>query len=193
MIRCAICGERKASATLHVCADCIRRGKGMEYIEEAHAKIRAAYKLVSSPPKTKGGITCGLCANECKMGEGERGYCGLRANINGRLVSSVPKGYALMHVYYDPLPTNCCASWFCPGSSQPGKVNVAVFFYGCNFNCIFCQNETHKNLNAARVMSEYDFVSAVLRRENAYCICYFGGSPRVPASFCYSCHTQDSG
>ena len=183
MIRCAICGERKASATLHVCADCIRRGKGMEYIEEAHAKIRAAYKLVSSPPKTKGGITCGLCANECKMGEGERGYCGLRANINGRLVSSVPEGYALMHVYYDPLPTNCCAAWFCPGSSQSGKVNVAVFFYGCNFNCIFCQNETHKNLAAARAMSEYDFVSAVLRRENAYCICYFGGSPEPQLPF----------
>ena len=72
MIRCAICGERKASATLRVCADCIRSGKGMEYIEEAHAKIRAAYKLVSSPPKTNGGITCGLCANECKMGK-ERG------------------------------------------------------------------------------------------------------------------------
>ncbi|MFZ2071457.1 MAG: hypothetical protein WAV32_07685 [Halobacteriota archaeon] len=42
------------------------------------------------------------------------------------------------------LPTNCCAAWFCPGSSHYGKVNIAVFFYGCNFNCIFCLNASHK-------------------------------------------------
>ena len=95
----------------------------MEYIEEAHAKIRAVYKLVSSPPKTKGGITCtcDLCANECEMGEGERSYCGLRANINGRLVSSVPEGYALMHVYYDPLQQIAALPGSVPALHSPVK------------------------------------------------------------------------
>ncbi len=186
MIRCAVCGAKEAAASLRVCADCIRSGKGGEYIEEAHARARAAYKLHGAfPPRGMPGegIRCGLCANECVMVEGERGYCGLRANVNGQLVNSVPEGYALMHVYYDPLPTNCCASWFCPGSSQVGKENIAVFFYGCNFDCLFCQNATHKNLGAASAVSEHEFVSSVLQRENAYCICYFGGSPEPQLPF----------
>jgi hypothetical protein len=43
----------------------------------------------------------------------------------------------------DPLPTNCCSAWFCTGSHEPGY-NLGVFFYGCSFDCLFCQNWTHR-------------------------------------------------
>ncbi|MCK4398988.1 MAG: radical SAM protein [Methanophagales archaeon] len=185
MEKCMICGNRKASESLRVCVDCIRSGRenASFYAKEAHKRIRAEYGLPAEPPKSKGGISCNLCSNECVMKEGERSYCGLKENVNGKLRSLAPHDHALMHAYIDPLPTNCCAAWFCPGSSQFGKVNIAVFFYGCNFDCIFCQNASHKDLGAAKAVSIKDFVFQVLRKENAYCVCFFGGSPEPQLPF----------
>jgi len=94
------------------------------------------------------GQQCRLCASECSIGEGEYGFCGLRTNREGTIEPLVPHRSALAYSYLDPLPTNCCAAWFCPGSHKPGY-NIAVFFYGCNFNCLFCQNALHKRIRTA--------------------------------------------
>lgn len=170
---------------LRVCVDCIRSGRAdaLDYAKTAHQLIRARYSLPAEPPKSDGGIPCNLCSNECVMAEGELSYCGLKKNVNGKLRSLAPDHHALLYAYRDPLPTNCCATWFCPGSSHYGKVNVAVFFYGCNFNCIFCQNASHKEFGVVQPVSVNEFVSSVKRREDAYCVCYFGGSPEPQLPF----------
>ena len=183
MKECVLCGKGKASEALQVCVDCIRSGRGNAIAEETHKRIRSEYGLPAEPPKSEGGIRCDLCSNECMMKEGERSYCGLKANVNGKLRSLVPHDHALVHTYIDPLPTNCCAAWFCPGSSQFEKVNIAVFFYACNFDCLFCQNASHKDLDVAKAISINDFVSSVKSNENAYCVCYFGGSPEPQLPF----------
>jgi pyruvate formate lyase activating enzyme len=152
-------------------------------VKERHKQIRAEYGLPAEPPKSEGGIRCDLCSNECKMKEGERSYCGLKANVNGKLRSFTSSEHALVHMYTDPIPTNCCAAWFCPGSSQFGKENIAVFFYACNFDCLFCQNASHKDLGVAKTLNINDFVSSVKTNENAYCVCYFGGSPEPQLPF----------
>lgn len=84
-------------------------------------------------------------------------------------------------MYYDPLPTNCCAAWFCPGSKERG-VNLAFFFYGCNFDCLFCQNSSHKFLNEASLLSEEDVLRAALSPQ-VRCVCFFGGSPEPQLPF----------
>jgi pyruvate formate lyase activating enzyme len=84
-------------------------------------------------------------------------------------------GHALAHIYLDPLPTNCCAAWFCEGSKERGY-NLAVFFYGCNFDCLFCQNHSHKRLGDAPTLTEEKIVRAALLPE-VRCVCFFGGSP----------------
>lgn len=180
-----ICGNGTASESLRVCVDCIRarREYAIFYAKEAHKRIRAEYGLPEEPPKSKEGLKCELCSNECVLKEGERSYCGLKENVNWELKSLVPKNHALLYAYSDPLPTNCCAAWFCPGSSQYTKVNIAVFFYGCNFDCLFCQNASHKDLGVVKAVSVKDFVSQVLRKETAYCVCYFGGSPEPQLPF----------
>jgi pyruvate formate lyase activating enzyme len=185
MEKCVICGTGKASSLLRVCVDCIRarREHAARYAMEAHTRIRADYRLPAEPPKSENGIRCDLCSNECVMKEGERSYCGLKENVNGSLRSLAPKNHALMYAYVDPLPTNCCSAWFCPGSSQFGYVNIAVFLYGCNFDCVFCQNATHKDFGVAKAVSEKEFVSTVTRRERAYCVCFFGGSPEPQLPF----------
>lgn len=180
-----LCGKENASAMLRVCVDCIRSGRedALDYAKAAHQQIRARYGLPAEPPKSDGGIPCNLCSNECVMAEGEMSYCGLKENVNGKLTSLVPDDHALLYAYRDPLPTNCCAAWFCPGSSHYAKVNIAVFFYSCNFDCIFCQNASHKEFRMIKPVSVTDFVSRVKQRENAYCICYFGGSPEPQLPF----------
>ena len=185
MKACAICGKDTASDALHVCVECIRSGRedALVYARETHKRIRAKYGLPAEPPKSEGGIRCNLCSNECVLKEGERSYCGLKTNVTGKLKSSAPTDHALLYAYRDPLPTNCCAAWFCPGSSQFGKVNVAVFLYGCNFDCVFCQNASHKEFGFVKPVSVTDFAASVKQRGNAYCICFFGGSPEPQLQF----------
>ena len=185
MKNCVLCGKETASATLQVCVECIRSGRdeALKYATAAHKRIRAGYGLPPEPPQSEGGIKCNLCSNECVLKEGERSYCGLKTNVNGKLKSLAPHDHALLYAYSDPLPTNCCAAWFCPGSSQFAKVNIAVFFYGCNFDCLFCQNASHKEFRTVKAVSVKDFVSSVNQREDAYCVCYFGGSPEPQLPF----------
>ncbi|MEW5900089.1 MAG: radical SAM protein [Acidobacteriota bacterium] len=60
--------------------------------------------------------------------------------------------------------------------------NLAVFFYGCGFNCLFCQNYSHKRLDLARVLTEEKMVAAALQPE-VRCVCFFGGSPEPQLPF----------
>ena len=133
---------------------------------------------------------CGICANECRIAPGGKGYCGLYQNLEGKLVSitsSRLKG--IVHWYYDALPTNCCAAWVCPGCSNTGYPhfsyasgaehgfkNLAVFYGACNFDCLFCQNWTYRrDLQHPVSSSVEDLVRAVDKRTS--CICFFGGDP----------------
>jgi pyruvate formate lyase activating enzyme len=115
------------------------------------------------------------------MDEGECGYCGLRRNEHGRLVERSGRDAGLVHVYLDRLPTNCCASWFCRGSNEEGY-NLAVFLYGCSFDCLFCQNSSHKFLREAPSLTVDQLVEKALDRR-VRCVCFFGGSPEPQFPF----------
>jgi len=199
-VECKLCGKKSKliSKALEVCSECIktRFEEVRPFIERAHEVARSRYGLPSKPPRSPHGLKCTICANECSMGEGEVGFCGLRRNVGGRLVSEVSADEALMYGYYDPHVTNCCASWFCPagtGAGYPkyavrpgpevGYANYAVFFYGCNFDCLFCQNASHKLLSRAPKVSLEDFVRHVMGNEGYTCICFFGGSPEPQLPF----------
>lgn len=196
---CKICGKESnlISRTLGVCADCINQtpDEALPYIKKAHWGVRNPYRLPPQPPKDLEGIQCNICANKCKIGEGKKGFCGLRENIDGKPSSLVSPKEALLYMYLDPQVTNCCAAWFCPagtGEGYPryaykanpeyGYYNLAVFFYGCNFNCLFCQNASHKNLSHSRFVSLEEILEKVTF-DKISCICYFGGSPEPQLPF----------
>jgi len=179
---CKICGkENYIQEVIGLCVDCVRGGDSLEHTRDAHKRVREKFSLPSAPPDDPDGVYCGLCANECRMGVGRKGYCGLRWNECGKLVSLVNGENAIMHAYLDPLPTNCCAAWFCPCSGEHGRQNLAVFFYGCSFNCLFCQNCSHKNLSVPGTSID-GFLQRALNPEVS-CICYFGGSPEPQLPF----------
>ena len=198
--KCRACDHESSviSSSLGVCLNCIRDNydKAEPYLREAHAKVRGRFGLPATPPRTRGGVPCTLCANECVIGKGDRGYCGLRANSIDGFTSDTSPNEAALYYYLDRQVTNCCAAWFCPagtGAGYPnyackpgpeiGYYNLAIFFYGCNFDCLFCQNVSHKRLDEAPRCSVETLVSATLANKRISCWCFFGGSPEPQLPF----------
>jgi len=182
--KCQACGqERLVAGEIGLCYQCIKVAP-TERLLAPHRRVREALNLPPAPPSGEG-ISCKLCSNTCSIPEGERGFCGLRENLDGKLHQLAEPGVALAHTYYDPIPTNCCAAWFCPPCQKVARereVNLAVFFYGCNFDCLFCQNAQHKYLEEAKKITLEEFTKRALRAE-VHCVCYFGGSPEPQFPF----------
>ena len=78
-------------------------------------------------------VHCFLCAHGCKINPGNYGICGVRQNINGKLIS---------HNYYSKL----VSSNLDPIEKKPlyhflpGSKSYSIALPGCNFKCSFCQN-----------------------------------------------------
>jgi pyruvate formate lyase activating enzyme len=195
--KCKVCGKKSLliSENLGVCRECIVENPeaALPQALEAHRLSRLKFNLPESPPNDKNGILCGMCINNCKIPPGGRGYCGLAANEEGkivRLAGTPEKG--LLEWYYDPLPTNCVAAWVCPGctsvgfpkytktrGSEYGQVNLAVFYGACSFDCLFCQN-WHYRENTRKIepiLSAEKLAEKCTKKVS--CICYFGGDPAV--------------
>jgi len=161
--------------------------------DRLHAESREAFGLPAKPPSSSKGVKCGMCANDCAMNVGEKGFCGLVSNIGGHLVrmgGTPQKG--ILEWYYDPLPTNCVAWWFCPGcigagypkyaitpGPERGYSNLAIFYGACSLDCLFCQNWHYRNMSERLrpILSAEDLASRV--DEHVSCICFFGGDPSV--------------
>ncbi len=63
---------------------------------------------------------------------------------------------------------------------------MAIFFYGCNFDCLFCQNDSHKRLEEAPRCDVKTLVSTTLANKRISCWCFFGGSPEPQLPFAIS-------
>jgi pyruvate formate lyase activating enzyme len=82
--------------------------------------------------KENGKILCTLCPRYCTIGEGQKGFCYIRENIDGKLYSmgyGRPTGFAIDPIEKKPL------SHFYPGSEI-----LSFGTAGCNLGCKFCQN-----------------------------------------------------
>jgi len=178
---------------LGICGDCIRKdfSRVATLIAMAHARTRRAFRLPEKPPKEEKAVKCTLCGNECQIPAGERGFCGLRTNREGKMVHLAgTKREGVLDWYYDPLPTNCVADWVCPGGlgagypryahsrgPEYGYQNLAVFYRACSFNCLFCQNWHFRKTVFARAsrLTAEELAEKVDSRTS--CICFFGGDP----------------
>ena len=180
--RCAICGrkERTIAGALKLCQACVRRmpGEARLIAERAHRESRRLFDLPEAPPRVPDGVRCELCVHRCRIGEGERGFCGLRTVRGGRLVhlAGTPQR-GLLHWYRDPLPTNCVADWVCAGHERRGYHNLAVFYASCTFDCLYCQNWHYREVDP-KVSSPISARElAAVANERTFCVCYFGGDP----------------
>jgi pyruvate formate lyase activating enzyme len=79
-----------------------------------------------------GRLRCTLCPRECLLGEGQAGFCFIRQNLGGRMVSLAygrSTGFASDPIEKKPL------NHFLPGTQVLSFGTV-----GCNLGCRFCQN-----------------------------------------------------
>ena len=178
---------------LPVCPRCLKAGNeyALKVALDTHKRIMAKEGLTVPERRSSSQVLCRLCANHCALGEGQRGLCDVRVGQKGSVKYVFPNGKtAAVDFYYDPLPTNCCASFVCPagtGAGFPhyayrdgpefGFVNLAVFYEACNFHCLFCQNyhfRNHKKVGRKTLTPE-EIVLAITKRTS--CICFFGGDP----------------
>ena len=183
------------SRILEVCPDCIRGRfhEARRYIFEAHKISREEFALPYPTPQDRDGVLCGLCPRDCRLLPGRVGYCGLVfCDDTGRLrrKTGSPE-WGLLDWYYDPLPTNCVAGWFCPASTgrgypryavrpgaEVGYYNLAVFYGSCNLDCLYCQNWQYRQYHlAAHIKRVHVNELVAAAKENVTCVCYFGGDP----------------
>uniref|UniRef100_A0A7J2TBR8 Radical SAM protein n=1 Tax=Ignisphaera aggregans TaxID=334771 RepID=A0A7J2TBR8_9CREN len=196
---CKLCGKSSkiVSDILGVCVECLRKSpeEALPIVMRVHREYRKRLGLSPEPPTSSDGVRCSLCANMCSIPLNGLGFCGVWKNDGGALKPIEGFSYGVMHYYLDPLPTNCVATPVCPaytGAGYPkfalaqgpeyGYYNLAVFFAGCNLDCLFCQNWEHKNiivdkgLRARYRVSECELLEAAMV-SRVPCVCYFGGDP----------------
>ncbi len=190
---CLICGEKqKLAKVIGICPTCLKNSSTHEIehlIKNIHSQIREELGLEPSIPRMEKGITCNYCSAKCRLQEGQWGWCGLRKNENGRFLHLSTREKGILYHYLDPHITNCCNAWFCPagtGCGHPkhavkpraevGFYNLALFCYGCSFNCLFCQNWEHKLIKQDPIVTVNELIKYTLTNRKITCWCWFGGS-----------------
>ncbi|MBI4545240.1 MAG: AmmeMemoRadiSam system radical SAM enzyme [Gemmatimonadetes bacterium] len=79
-----------------------------------------------------GRVQCDLCPRHCRLREGQRGMCFVRANVGGRVVLTSwgrSSGFCIDPIEKKPL------NHFLPGTPV-----LSFGTAGCNLTCRFCQN-----------------------------------------------------
>ena len=98
-----------------------------------------------------GRVLCTLCPRYCEIPEGKAGFCFVRKNLNGRLITTAygrPTGFAVDPIEKKPL-----------NHFYPGTTILSFGTAGCNLGCKFCQNWTMSKarldeMNALQVSPE---------------------------------------
>ncbi len=94
---------------------------------------QAEYKVAKWWRKEENGkIRCTLCPRYCRIGTGQSGFCFIRQNIDGKLITTGyghPTGFAI-----DPIEKKPLSHFF------PGSTVLSFGTAGCNLGCRFCQN-----------------------------------------------------
>jgi pyruvate formate lyase activating enzyme len=121
-----------------------------------------------------GKILCTLCPRYCTIGEGQKGFCYIRENIDNKLYSigyGRPTGFGIDPIEKKPL------SHFLPGT------NILSFgTAGCNLGCKFCQNWTMSkskidDINSLRATPED--VVRIAKKYNTPSIAYTYNDPTI--------------
>lgn len=102
---------------------------------------------------------CPMCPKQCKLQEGQTGFCRARACINGVIV---PINYGkITSIALDPVEKKPLYHFF------PKNHILSVGSFGCNLHCPFCQNHQISMANmqtvAYRTIAPYELVDLALK------------------------------
>ena len=118
-----------------------------EYATFAPGEANAAHPARYWHPLPDGRVQCDLCPRECRLREGQRGFCFVRMREGDRLVLATygrSSGFCIDPIEKKPL------NHFYPGSSV-----LSFGTAGCNLGCRFCQNwDITKSRETDRLMDQ---------------------------------------
>jgi len=77
-------------------------------------------------------VKCFLCPRGCRLGNGEKGNCRARMNVDGGLQTLVYGKPCAVHV--DPIEKKPLFHYL------PGTRSFSIATAGCNLHCMYCQN-----------------------------------------------------
>lgn len=195
-VSCPLCGNPGLVArALGACLACIRAGRRepLHLAARARAQAREAFGLPVKAPRA-GSIRCERCFRRCAPAPGAAGFCGVRKGSRTEDGARVlgGDGEAPLHWYHDPLPTNCVADWVCAAGSgststagspysrsrplERRPANLAVFAYGCTFDCLYCQNSSCREVGGTTHHATVADLARAVDGRTA-CVCFFGGDP----------------
>ena len=93
--------------------------------------------------------TCQVCMHRCRLSPGQKGLCGARRNVDGKIHC---ESYGqITSMALDPIEKKPLKRF------RPGSMILSVGSYGCNLRCPFCQN--HEISMAGRRESGAVYVS----------------------------------
>lgn len=144
------------------------------YLEPNPASMQEHYKSRWWESQPGNRVKCLLCPRYCNIPEGSHGFCTVRKNSNGSLMTAAygrSTGFALDPIEKKPL------YHFYPGS------NVLSFgTSGCNLGCKFCQNwHISKTLHPhydAQIYTPKDVIT-IAKRSNSLGIAYTYNEPII--------------
>ncbi|MDP6457857.1 MAG: AmmeMemoRadiSam system radical SAM enzyme [Candidatus Bathyarchaeota archaeon] len=108
-------------------------------------------------------IRCTICPHKCVIQVGKRGFCNVKENQNGRLVS-LTYGQ-LSSIAIDPIEKKPLAHFL------PGSTSFSISSVGCSFTCPWCQNWHISTSKPGEITTCYtsprEVVAMALRQECA--------------------------
>ena len=132
------------------------------------------YKKSSKTQK----IRCEICANYCKIADGNVGVCRQHKNINGELFD---ESYGIVSsLSPDPVEKKPLNHFL------PGTFTYSIGGFGCNMTCLHCQNymishEYDKNSRGVEITSEAIVENAL--RYNCKSIAWTYNEPTIHLPF----------
>jgi pyruvate formate lyase activating enzyme len=106
-------------------------------------------------------VRCTICPRMCVMKPGEKGFCGTKENVDGKLISLTYGRISALAV--DPIEKKPLVHFY------PGSLSLSVSSVGCSFTCPWCQNYhiSMSDLEGShtRYMSPEEVVEAAMAQE----------------------------
>ena len=135
---------------------------------------RELYKKSSKTQK----IRCEICANYCKIADGNVGVCRQHKNINGELYD---ESYGIVSsLSPDPVEKKPLNHFL------PGTFTYSIGGFGCNMTCLHCQNymishEYDKNQRGIKITPETIVENAI--KHNCKSIAWTYNEPMIHLPF----------
>ena len=125
-----------------------------------------------------GKIVCDLCPRACALSPGQRGFCFVRQNLDGRMVLTTygrSTGFCIDPIEKKPL------NHFYPGTSV-----LSFGTAGCNLGCKFCQNWSISKSRHVESLSEAalpEAIAAAAREHGCTSVAFTYNDPIIWAEY----------